>query len=238
VSGGLRYQFDPDPVVRRQEVTIAKAAIYKTPPKPAAYDWNGFYIGAYLGADWGHMNWRFLDDGANIDLRFAGLLGGGGIGYNYQIGKWVFGVEGDVGGTHIRGAQQCPNGFFYNCEMNYNWVSTATARIGYAYWDRLLAYVKGGAMIGQDRAQSVCDTNSRISTVVLVGCPAKGDPKTPAGWTVGGGYEFGLTQNVSVKSEMMYFDLGSDRINAAGIPADIQRNGFVSTIGLHFRFGG
>ena len=50
--------------------------------------------------------------------------------------------------------------------------------------------------------------------------------------------EFGLTQNVSVKSEMMYFDLGNDRYNVAGTPIDIQRNGFISTIGLNFRFGG
>jgi opacity protein-like surface antigen len=240
VNGGLRYQFDPAPVAGGPESAIAKAAIYKAPPQQAAYNWNGFYIGAYLGADWGHMNWRFLDDGATVDLHFAGLLGGGEIGYNYQVGKWVFGVEGDVGGTHIRGAQTCPNGFFYDCEMNYNWVSTATARIGYAYWDRLLPYVKGGLVIGQDRAQSVCDTNSRptISTVTLVGCPSQGDPKTLAGWTLGGGYEFGLTQNVSVKSEIMYVDLGSNRSVVAGIPIDIQRNGFMSTIGLHFRFGG
>jgi opacity protein-like surface antigen len=240
VNGGLRYQFAPDPVVDGQGSMMTKAAIYKAPPAPAAYNWNGFYIGAYLGADWGHMNWHFLDDGATADMRFAGLLGGGEFGYNYQIGKWVFGLEGDVAGTHIRGAQSCPNGFFYNCVMNYNWMSTATARIGYAYWDRLLAYVKGGAEIGQDRAQSVCDTNSRptISTVVLVGCPSQGGPKTQVGWTAGGGYEFGLTQNVSVKSEIMYFDLGSSRDNVAGIPTDIQRNGFISTVGLHFRFGG
>ena len=124
--------------------------------------------------------------------------------------------------------------------MSYNWVSTVTARIGYAHWDRLLAYVKGGAVIGQDRAQSVCDTNSRptISTVVLVGCPSQGDTRTQAGWTVGWGYEFGLTQNVSVKSEVMYFDLGTNRTNVAGIPADLQRDGFMLTVGLHFRFGG
>jgi opacity protein-like surface antigen len=236
VNGGLRYQFVP--VVGGQEPMIAKAPTYKAPPTLVTYDWNGFYIGADLGADWGNMNWKFLDDGATIDLHFAGLLGGGEIGYNYQIGKWVFGVEGDAGWTHIRGVQPCPSGFFYNCQMNYNWLSTATARIGYAYWDRLLAYVKGGAVIGQDRAQSVCTTNSQIKSVVLDGCPSQGDSKTQAGWTVGGGYEFGLTQNVSVKSEVMYFDLGGNRVNVLGIPTDIQRNGFISIVGLHFRFGG
>jgi hypothetical protein len=45
-------------------------------------------------------------------------------------------------------------------------------------------------------------------------------------------------QNVSVKGEIMYFDLGNDRYNIAGIPTDIQRNGFISTAGLHVLFGG
>jgi opacity protein-like surface antigen len=149
----------------------------------------------------------------------------------------VFG--GDIGATNARGVQPCPSGFFYNCEIKVDWLSAVTARVGYAYWDRLLAYVKAGAVIAQDRAQSVCDTGSRptVATVVLDGCPSDGDSKTRTGWTAGWGTEFGLTQNVSVKSEFMYFDLGSDRYNLPG-GADIQRNGFISTVGLHYRFGG
>jgi opacity protein-like surface antigen len=240
VNGGLRYQFVPDPVVGGRGPLIAKAPAYKAPPAQAAYNWNGFYIGAYLGADWGHTNWTFGDDGDTADPHFAGLLGGGEIGYNYQVGKWVLGVEGDLGWTNARGVQPCPTGFFYNCEISTDWLSTATARVGYAYWDRLLAYVKAGAVIAQDRAQSVCDSGSRstIAAVSLEGCPSAGDSKTRAGWTVGWGTEFALTQNLSVKSEMLYFDLGSDRYNIAGTAVDIQRNGFISTVGLHYRFGG
>ena len=144
----------------------------------------------------------------------------------------------DLGGTNARGVKPCPTDFFHNCEINDNWLSTATARIGYAYWDRLLAYVKGGVVIAQDQVQLVCDTGSRATGGTVVGCPSQGDSKTHAGWTVGWGTEFGLTQNVSVKSEMIYFDLGNDRYNVAGAPIDIQRNGFISTIGLHYRFGG
>jgi opacity protein-like surface antigen len=239
VNGGLRYQFVPDPAVRGSESLIAKA-IYKAPPAQAAYNWTGLYIGAYLGADWGSTNWTFTDDGGTTNPRFAGLLGGGEIGYNYQVGKWVLGIEGDAGGTNTRGARPCPTGFFYNCEINTNWLATATARVGYVYWDRLLVYAKGGAAIAQDRAESWCNTASQptIPAAGLTGCPSQSDSKIRAGWTVGLGSEFGLTQNVSVKSEIMYFDLGSDRYNIAGIPTDIQRNGFISTIGLHFRFGG
>jgi hypothetical protein len=41
-----------------------------------------------------------------------------------------------------------------------------------------------------------------------------------------------------VKTEFMYIDLGSDRYSIAGVPVEIQRNGFISTVGLHYRFGG
>jgi opacity protein-like surface antigen len=239
VNGGLRYQFVPDLAAGGGGPAFAKAPVYKAPPVQAAYNWNGFYIGADIGADWGHTNWTFAD-GTSIDPHFAGFLGGGEIGYNHQAGKWVFGVEGDLGWTNARGAQPCTSDFFHNCEINTNWLSTGTARIGYAYWDRLLAYVKAGAVIAQDRAESVCDTGSRptIAAVSLDGCPSHSDSKTRAGWTVGWGTEFGLTQNVSVKSEFMYFDLGSDRYSVGSVPVDIQRNGFISTVGLHYRFGG
>jgi opacity protein-like surface antigen len=240
VNGGLRYQFVPDPVVRGSEPLIAKAPIDKAAPAQTPYNWTGLYIGPYLGADWGYTNWTFRDDGGTTNPRFAGLLGGGEIGYNYQTGKWVFGVEGDAGATNSRGARPCPTGFFYNCEIDTDWLATATARVGYAYWDRLLMYAKGGAAIAQDRAESWCNTVSQptVPAAGLTGCPSQSDSKVKAGWTVGLGSEFGLTQNVSVKSEIMYFDLGSDRYSIAGIPTDIQRNGFISTVGLHVLFGG
>ena len=191
-----------------------------------------------LEPSWGFADLTFLDDGATADPRFAGFLGGGEIGYNYQVDKWVFGLEGDLAWTNAHGARSCPIGFFANCEINMNWLSTVTGRIGYAYWDRLLIYVKGGAAIAADRAVAACTPNSPSTILLVVGCPASSDSKTKVGWTAGLGSEFGLTRNVSVKSEIVYFDLGSDRYTTAGIPTDIQRNGFLSTVGLHYRFGG
>jgi opacity protein-like surface antigen len=238
VNGGLRYQFVPDPTARGRGPMIVKAPIYKAPAAQAVYNWTGFYIGGYAGAAWGFTNWTFADDGDTTNPRYAGFLGGGEIGYNYQLGKWVFGVEAGTGWTNAHGARPCPNGFFFNCEMSLSWLSTATARVGYAFWDRLLVYVKGGAAVAQDRANLVCSTDSQPTIVPLVGCPSQSNSQTKVGWTVGWGSEFGLTPNVSVKSETMYFNLGTDRYSMGGIFADIQRDGFISTVGLHFRFGG
>jgi opacity protein-like surface antigen len=236
VNGGLRYQFVPDPMAGNS--LVAKASTYKAPTVPAAYDWSGFYIGAYLGADWGSANLTFLDDGATTAPRFAGFLGGGEVGYDHQVGRWVFGLAGDLAWTNAHGARPCPIGFFANCEIETNWQSTVTGRIGYAYWDRFLPYVKGGVAIAQGRAETACTPNSSFTILPVVGCPSSSHSTTNVGWTAGLGSEFGLTRNVSVKSETMYFDLGSDRDTMSGIPTDVRRTGFISTLGLRFRFDG
>jgi opacity protein-like surface antigen len=234
VNGGLRYQFVPDPKWRQP--IIAKAPVYKGPAGQAVYQWAGFYIGGHLGVGRGSTSWE-SDGFGTTDMHSAGFLGGGDIGFNYQVGQWVFGVEGSVSRTGIRAVAPCPNGFFYNCEADMNWLSTVTGRIGYAYWDRLLLYAKGGVAIARDRDTFVCNTGAQPTIVPLVRCPWT-DSNTKAGWTVGWGSEFGLTQNVSVNGEISYFNLGSERANQAGTAAEIQRDGFISTIGLRYRFGG
>ena len=225
LNGGARYQFDPDPVAKAPMIT--KAPIYKARAAQTVYNWTGFYVGAYVGVDWGFTNWTFVGGNPTGVPRFAGFLGGGEIGYNYQVAKWVFGVEGDAGWTNAHGAHSCLNPFLFTCEIDVNWLSTATARVGYTYWDRLLVYVKGGAAVGQVVARVACNT----------ACPAVSDSNTKLGWTVGWGTEFALTPNVSVKSETSYFNLGTDRYNLTGSPADIRREGYISTVGLHYNFG-
>jgi opacity protein-like surface antigen len=240
VNGGLRYQFVPDQMAGNALANTPsyKTPTYKAPTERAGYDWAGFYIGAHLGAVWGSANLTFLDDGAAAAPRFAGFLGGGEVGYDHQVGRWVFGLAGDLGWTNAHGARPCPIGFFANCEVDTSWLSTATARIGYAYWDRLLIYAKGGAAIAQDHGKAACTADSPSTILPVMGCPSSSYSRIDVGWTAGLGSEFGLTRNVSVKSETMYFDLGGDRDTMAGIPMDVRRTGFISTLGLRFRFNG
>lgn len=80
----------------------------------SAYNWSGFYVGLNGGGFW--------DNGTG-----AGLIGGT-LGYNFQNGPWVFGVEGDLG-------------FVTSGDQSY--LGTVRGRVGYT-WDRLLPYVTGG----------------------------------------------------------------------------------------------
>src|SRR5215470_6186126 len=65
----------------------ASAPIYRSAP-PVLYDWTGFYVGAHIGAGWTDNN--------------SGFVGGGQAGFNYQVGQWVLGVEGQLSGTSIK----------------------------------------------------------------------------------------------------------------------------------------
>ena len=80
--------------------------VTKAPPLPAAvapYNWSGLYVGGHLGYLWGRTR---VEEGGAVTERNArtdGIIGGAMIGYNWQIGRAVFGLEGDFGWTNARG---------------------------------------------------------------------------------------------------------------------------------------
>lgn len=237
VNGGVRYQFAPEMVAGLPFIT--KGLPPEAVPVEPAYNWTGFRIGALVGADWGYTNWNFANAGAATSPRFAGILPGGLIGYDYQIGKWVLGAGADMGWTNAHGASACASGFtYFTCENQINWLATATGRLGYTWWsDRILSYAKAGLAVADFEAKIVCNTGSLPSP----GCPGQSADKTAAGWTVGLGTEVALARNWSVRSETSYFDLGRDRYQpltfaGAANPVDVYRKGFVATIGLIYRF--
>ena len=111
----------------------------KAPPQVVVpvYNWTGLYVGAHVGGGWGNSTWFDVGPGAGLVLdtsnrhKMSGGLGGLQIGYNHQVGNWVFGVEGDFSGTGIKG-----NGLFDPTvgrdpiESKVRWLATFTGRIG------------------------------------------------------------------------------------------------------------
>ena len=119
----------------------------KAPPyqAPYAYNWTGFYIGINGGGGWGNSTW---DSTGGFDT--SGGMVGGTVGYNWQMGTWVLGVEGDIDWADIKGttATNCVGG---GCTTQNNWLGTARGRVGYAF-DRWLPYLTGGAAFGDVQA--------------------------------------------------------------------------------------
>jgi opacity protein-like surface antigen len=241
IAGGVRYQF-----AQEKMAWPGMPLIPFLSPEPAAlaktsYDWTGFRVGAQLGADWGYTNWSIAGIGSNTTPHFAGVLPGGFIGYDYQIGRWVVGAGADMSWNSAHGAAPCPTSTFVTCENKSDWFATATARVGYVFWgDRVLTYGKAGLALADFKVDYSCATGGAGAPGVA-GCPGAGAAKTSAGWTIGGGTELALLHNWSVRAETSYFDLGTDHyapsLGGTALPVDVRHNGFLATIGVAYRFG-
>jgi outer membrane immunogenic protein len=185
----------------------------KAPVYAPIYNWTGAYIGINGGGGWGRsdVSAPFASGGFNT----SGGVVGGTLGYNWQMNQTVFGVEGDVDWSNIRGSSACGAGF--SCETKNDWLATARGRIGYAF-DRFLPYVTGGLAVG-DIKSSVAGVGSSTNT--------------KAGWTLGGGLEFALAGPWTAKVEYLYADLGR---GSSILGSDTKFNTSLVRGGINYRF--
>src|SRR5690242_20843085 len=100
--------------IQRRQALPAKAPVYMAPP----YNWTGFYVGINGGGGWGRSD--FSDPFATGSFNTSGGLVGGTVGYNWQMGQVVFGLEGDVDWSDIRGSTLC--GGVTGCEVRNDWL--------------------------------------------------------------------------------------------------------------------
>jgi outer membrane immunogenic protein len=228
--------------------------VYK--PEPV-WSWTGFYIGGTVGGGWLSSNstetvtstfCNPLIGGCPVDgptlaaaipgsysLTKGGFLAGAEVGYNWQIGQFVLGVETDLSGTNISGSTNITNGvtpvgFPANSVValgvhseKLDYLGTFRGRAGYLITQPLLAYVTGGLAYGDPTA-----TNS-LATTITGPCFCTQSPWGEAsavkhiGWTIGGGLEWMFASNFSVKAEYLYYDFGSVSF---GGPAVLNTNYF------------
>ena len=183
------------------------------PPIPLFYNWTGLYVGVHAGGGWADLG--FGDTG-------SGFIGGGQVGYNYQVNRWVWGLEADVSGSGIKN-NLVSLGSLLTASLNWNAFWTLTPRLGYAF-DNWLVYGKAG---GAWADVSVSGT--------VLGMPFNVGGGTASGWVVGVGAEYAFRNNWSAKVEYNHFDFGSDS-DIFGISNSVT----VDTVkaGVNYRFGG
>jgi len=200
---------------------LSLAPLYKAPPAEVsqAFSWTGFYLGANAGGGWGRSWWS-----ANaVPVDVSGAQAGGTAGYNWQFGNTVFGLEGDMDWSNLKGANTS-TGCTAGCTANDNWLSTVRGRVGYAFGG-VMPYVTGGLAVGDIVASTP-------------GFP--GASTTNAGWTVGGGLEVALPGNWSVKAEYLHVDLGSFNCGTScgpTTPNNVSMHDNVVRAGLNYHFG-
>jgi outer membrane immunogenic protein len=158
----------------------------------------------------------------------GGILGGT-LGYNWQNGPWVLGVEGDYSWANISGSSNTCGATGpspHACGTNLDSLGTFRGRIGYAMGatGNWLPYVTGGLAVGELNAWDSL-------------FPASGSDFR-AGWTVGGGVEVGITRNWTAKVEYLYVDLGSQQMFniVPGVPETVSFTANIIRGGINYRF--
>ncbi len=146
----------------------------KAPAFAPIGNWSGFYLGAMGG------------------YAEKGGLAGGTIGYNWQTGAVVFGLEADAAWSNASPTLNvvgAPVGTTFADKVDA--MGTVRGRIGYAF-DQVLLYGTGGYAWADNKV-----------TATTLGASSS-DSHTLNGWAAGGGVEVMFAPRWSVKAEYLY----------------------------------
>jgi len=201
----------------------AQAADLSRPLPPAPfvsplYNWTGFYAGGNLGGGWTDATLTDNLTAMSVGVPASGFVGGGQLGFNYQLGGFVVGAEWMFDGTALRSSHTAGA---LSGSASTDWVTTLAARFGWAA-DNWLFYAKAGGGWAQTHA---------TLTNAITGLQATGSGASP-GWLLGAGIEYGITRNWTTKIEYDYLGLDSWNTGALTVKPNIQ----MLTVGFNFKF--
>ena len=200
----------------RRQAMPTKAPAYVEP----YYNWTGFYAGINGGGGFGHSEWDQRAE--HLRLQYVGRPDRRHARLQLQMSRVVFGLEGDVDYSTIKGDTNTGICVGIVCETRNQWLGTARGRIGYAF-DRVMPYITAGGAFGDVKM-----TPSGIGS----------ETDTRAGWTAGAGVEFGIAGPWSAKVEYLYVDLGQANCSATtcGTSTDVDFNANMVRAGINYRF--
>jgi outer membrane immunogenic protein len=186
------------------------------------YNWTGFYAGINGGYGMGTSTWSL----PAASIKPKGAMFGGTLGYNWQSGAIVYGIEGDWDWSRVKGSVSCAAALA-TCETSNSWLATFRGRVGYAF-DRWLPYVTAGAAYG----------NVKATDTLLGGLGATSASKSELGWTAGAGLEYAFLGNWTAKLEYLYVDLGSFNAGPAPLVNNVSFKENIVRAGLNYKFSG
>lgn len=214
-------------------------------PAPVPISWTGLYLGVSAGAAFqSHSDTygygTFFDPIQNTATT-TGFIGGGQIGYNFQSGAFVYGIEGDFSGltgkTHTHGlATPFLAGGNYTGQLS--WLATARGRVGVAIGDTMPYFTAGVAF-------------TRVNHMILVPPGSStsltySDTSVRTGLVLGGGIEHMITRNWTVKFEGLWVDAGEKIVAAGNLPAGTANpaaktskfsdHAIIARAGLNYKF--
>ena len=209
----------------------------------AAYDWSGFYVG--FNGGYGSSRTCFDSVGSvgfpapavrdNCGTETGGVAGGQ-VGFNWQTGSWVFGIEAQGDWANLKGTAPSTLIPGVAVEGKIDGLGLFTGRVGYAM-NNALFYVKGGAAVATNHyTEFVIGTNALVAFA----------SDTRWGGVVGAGLEYAFAPNWSVGFEYDHMFLGTRNVTftAPGFPVafyPVERIGQdldMGTVRVNYRFGG
>jgi outer membrane immunogenic protein len=210
----------------------------KAPPMVSPiYDWSGFYIG--LNGGWGQSRDHRGDAITGVDFGSHDANGGtagGQVGYRWQSGAFVFGLEAQGNWADFRGSNVNPAVPIASVRSHLDAFGLFTGQVGYA-WNNVLLYAKGGAAVTDIRYDSFLNATGALDTT--------GGSNTNWGGTAGAGLEYGFAPNWSAAIEYDHIFHTAQTLaftTAAGVaipdPRRVGGDTDLVTVRINWRFGG
>jgi outer membrane immunogenic protein len=203
---------------------VYKAAPYLSPDP--VFSWTGFYIGVHGGYGWSKLSGDGTFGPASATAK--GFLGGGQLGYNYQIGQFVIGAEVDAAWANVKYEEPL---FAGTLTFKNDYFITAAARLGYAF-DRYLVYGKVGGAWTRDKWDGTDGIGGTATSRT-----------NRSGWMLGAGVEYAFMSNWSAKLEynyLMFRAVTPTFTTTGGLgvvgTADVKLSTQIVKLGLNYRF--
>ncbi|SRR5579871_5587444 len=183
-----------------------------------AVNWSGFYIGAMGG---------YGSENTSDQFGIKGGFAGGTVGYNWQFGQFVAGIEADGAWADINNSVTQVVGVVpVTASAKVDALATVRGRFGVAF-DQVLLYGTGGL--------AIADTKLSASALGLT----FSDSQTMTGWTAGAGIEWMFLPHWSVKGEYLYRSFSSQTFFAAQVPPGVTTgtlNINSGQVGINYHF--
>jgi outer membrane immunogenic protein len=202
------------------------------------YDWSGFYIGANGGWGSSHKCWNSIAgplDRSEGCHDATGAVAGGQVGYRWQTGAFVFGVEAQGDWANLRGSNVSVI-FPLTNRSKIDAFGLFTGQVGYA-WNNVLLYAKGGAAVTEDRFENTLTADNSLA--------ALSGRQTRWGATAGAGVEFGFAPNWSAAVAYDHV-FSQDKLTNFTLPSTtvlvstdrIRQDLDLVTVRVNYRWGG
>jgi outer membrane immunogenic protein len=210
----------------------ALASVALSGTAAGAQNWTGFYVGASAGGGTSKADLSFSPEGTFANQTGHGALGGIQTGFNVQSGSVLVGIEADYMFTRIKGQTGCPNAAL-TCDHDVTGLGSARGRLGWVAMPTAMLYFTAGLGRGSTKWRAV-------NLVTGVADGNGGATSSNTGLVLGGGAEFSVSNNWSIKTEYLHYNLGSATPSSVDFGSkfvlDTKLRADTFKLGLNYKF--